>query len=222
VKKYSVAATCFRTFRNGMDMPMGGYMSPFLAILLCCLVEMDFMESFPEGMIGGCLRYMDDVLGVMAINSAEDEAQARAWFDKVRGGYPKPLELNVEPESSRTEFLELCVISEGPRLTTMLYTSFMKALQSEKLFVPKLPATASGTTIAIRRSVCLGFVNRVVQGSGKPEMALLALACFRLEMVSAGWSFGLLKQAIADTVHKSKNFGEVEKRVLALMASVLS
>ena len=70
--------------------------------------------------------------------------------------------------------------------------------------------------------MCLGFVNRVVQGSGKPEMALLALACFRLEMASAGWSFGLLKQAIADTVNKSKDFGEVEKRVLALMASVLS
>ena len=197
-------------------------MSPFLAILLCCLIEMGFMESFPEGMIGGCLRYMDDVLGIMAIGSEEDEARARAWFRQVQAGYPEPLVLNVEPESDRTEFLELCVISDGPRLTTMLYTAYMKSVQSKKLFVPKLPDVDGGTAATIRQSVCSGFVNRVVQGSGEPDVALLTLACFRSEMAAAGWRVGLLYAAIHDAVRQSEDSGEVEKEVIALMATVLS
>ena len=165
---------------------------------------------------------MDDVLGVMAINSEDDEARARAWFTRVQTSYPDPLVLNVEPESSETEFLELKVISDGPRLTTMLYTSYMKAVQSQKLFVPKLPAVDSGTSTAIRRSICLGFVNRVVQGTREPEMALLALVCFRSELTAAGWGVGLLRQAVNDVVIKSGRSGEVRSEVLAMLAMVMS
>ena len=106
--------------------------------------------------------------------------------------------------------------------TTMLYTSYMKAVQSKKLFVPKLPAVDSGTSTAIRRSICLGFVNRVVQGTREPEMALLALACFRSELTAAGWGVGLLRQAVNDVVIKSGRSGEVRSEVLAMLATVVS
>ena len=108
------------------------------------------------------------------------------------------------------------------RLTTMLYTSYMKAVQSQKLFVPKLPAVGSGTSTAIRRSICLGFVNRVVQGTREPEMALLALACFRSELTAAGWGVGLLSKAVNDVVIKSGRSGEVRSEVLAMLAMVMS
>jgi len=41
-------------------LPMGGFMSSFLAILLCSMAELT-MGPGPEDVIGGCFRYMDDV-----------------------------------------------------------------------------------------------------------------------------------------------------------------
>ena len=103
----------------------------------------------------------------------------------------------------------------------MLHTAFMKAVQSKTLFVPKLPAVDSGTSATIRQSICSGFVNRVVQGTREPEMALLALACFRSEMAAAGWGVGPLHKAIVDVVNKSTNSGEDRNEVPAMMAAVM-
>ena len=93
---------------------MGGFMSPMLAILMCCLVEMGLLQTFPSGLIGGYMRYMDDVLGVMAVASDAEEARARWWFNTVKNGYPAPLQLNVKPGSGKAEFLELLVVSNEP------------------------------------------------------------------------------------------------------------
>ena len=46
--------------RRKFGLPMGGFMSPFLAILMCSMAELA-MGPGPEDMIGGCFRYMDDV-----------------------------------------------------------------------------------------------------------------------------------------------------------------
>ena len=62
----------------------------------------------------------------------------------------------------------------------------------------------------------------MVQGTREPEMALLALACFRSELTAAGWGVGLLRQAVNDVVIKSGRSGEVRSEVLAMLATVMS
>ena len=61
-----------------------------------------------------------------------------------------------------------------------------------------------------------------VQGTREPEMALLALACFRSELTAAGWGVGLLSKAVNDVVIKSGRSGEVRSEVLAMLAMVMS
>ena len=160
------------------------------------------------------MRYMDDVLGVMAVASDEDEARARWWFNTVKRGYPAPLQLNVEPESRETEFLELVILHDGPQISCMLYGKFIHAIRSKKLFITKLPDWQSGTDRVTRQGLVTGFVNRTLQGCSSVVEMLVALLSFQSELVAAGWSLGLMQVAIDSLVSKEEDFGEKEREMI--------
>ena len=54
---------CGQINRRKFSVPIGGYVSPGLAILCCAMVELD-MESGPEGLIGTVVRFTGDVFGI--------------------------------------------------------------------------------------------------------------------------------------------------------------
>ena len=45
--------------------------------------------------VGGMVRYMDDVLGLYAVNTGTEEEQVNKYFERVAVSYPPPLVLNV-------------------------------------------------------------------------------------------------------------------------------
>ena len=58
---------CGRVNRCKFGVPMGGFMSPGLAVITRSMVEAN-MEPGP-GLTGGNVRYMDDVFGLYAVHT---------------------------------------------------------------------------------------------------------------------------------------------------------
>ena len=66
---------------------MGGFMSPGLAVIALSMVETK-MEPGPE-LIGGMVRYMDDVLGLYyVVCTGCEEEQVNKYFERVALSYP--------------------------------------------------------------------------------------------------------------------------------------
>ena len=221
---------CYHTYycsgggvnRRKFGVPMGGLMSPFLAILTCSIMaEFDAMSCFPADMIGGCMRYMDDVLGVMAVSNDYEKARARWWFHKVQQCYPPPLKLCVEPEDRETRFLELVVITDGPNISCRLFNKCNAALRTQTLFVPRLPGLTSGTSVHTRRGLVTGFVYRAIQGCTDLTGLVVSLAEFSTELRLQGWGCRLLCRAIQQALNSEKEFGDVEKEMLLHLSRVL-
>ena len=68
--------------------PMGGFMSPGLAVITLSMVETT-MEPGPDH-IGGRVRYMDDVLGLYTVCTGSEEEQVNKYFERVVLSYPPP------------------------------------------------------------------------------------------------------------------------------------
>ena len=66
--------------------PMGGFMSPGLAVIALSMVETK-MEPGPD-LTGGMVRYMDDVLGLYAVGTRTEEEQVNKYFERVAVSYP--------------------------------------------------------------------------------------------------------------------------------------
>ena len=194
---------CFHTyysFRGGVNrrrfgVPMGGFMSPHAAVITCSDREMEVMEEKPDDLIGGCDRYMDDVVGVMAVSTEEEEARARRWFDRVKKCYPAPLVLNVEPESETTRFLEMVVVTRGPHITCNLHSNYMEAVKSRSLFIPRLPQPGGGTRRQDVDGIVIGFLHRALHGSSDIRGFITAITSFMSELVWSGWSMEKVKAA---------------------------
>ena len=72
--------------RRKFGVPMGGFMSPGLAVIALSMVETK-MEPGPD-LAGGMVRYMDDVAGLHAVHTDSDEEQVNKYFERVAVSYP--------------------------------------------------------------------------------------------------------------------------------------
>ena len=74
--------------RRKFGVPMGGFMSPGLAVIALSMVETK-MEPGPD-LTGGMVRYMDDVFGSYAVHTDSEEEQVNKYFERVAVSYPPP------------------------------------------------------------------------------------------------------------------------------------
>ena len=160
-------------------------MSPHMAVLACAITELAMDE--PEGLVGGVLRYMDDVFGIYAVQTDEEECAVRGWFQKVENGYPPPLHLNVERESDTVRFLELVVTVKGPELHCSLFNKVADDLLLGKPVRQRLPEIDGGTTLVAKRAIVLSAVHRAKDGSLGAEDLLASVLRLSLELAEAGW-----------------------------------
>jgi hypothetical protein len=77
-----------RVNRRKFGVPIGGFMSPGLAVIALSMVETK-MEPGPE-CGGGMFRYMEDVLGLYAVHTGTEEEQVNKYFERVAVSYPPP------------------------------------------------------------------------------------------------------------------------------------
>ena len=77
-----------RVNRRKFGVPMGGFMSPGLAVIALSMVETK-MEPGPD-LTGGMVRYMDDVFGLYAVHTGSEEEQVNKYFERVALSYPAP------------------------------------------------------------------------------------------------------------------------------------
>ena len=75
---------CGQVNRRKFGVPMGGFMSPGLAILCCAMVELE-MELGPEGLIGTVVSFMDDVFGIYAVGNGAEEQLVREYYGDSSG-----------------------------------------------------------------------------------------------------------------------------------------
>ena len=79
-------------------------------------------------LIGGDVRFMDDVVLALAVSCEKEEILAKWWIELVcgSGGYPSPIKLEVEDRSSSYK-------SAGP--WPVLRTSFIQAHRTSESLV---------------------------------------------------------------------------------------
>jgi hypothetical protein len=187
--------------RRLFGVPMGGLLSAHEAVLTCSYSEQGTHAQRPTDLIGGVQRYMDDVLFIMAYSTDEEKAKVMAYKEVVCNGYPSPLELVMEPESTKTRFLELEISTEGNRLESRLVNKLVESILGGGEVIPRLPSYDSGTPIGVRQALVTGFIHRVLQGSSGPAQVLQALVEFRVELAYSGWPTGILLRTISWMVH---------------------
>ena len=217
---------CYYYFRGKVNrrkfgVPMGGFESPAMAIIMCAMVEILRLGEAPDGMVGGMMRYMDDVLGIVAVSTAAEETAARSWFEKVASGYPKPLILNVEPEADRLRFLELEVLVAGCDIYCGVFNTQADALRNGKLALQRVPDVLSGSLRPIKRALVTGFVHRAIDGASDDLMILRAVLEYRGELQRAGWNTAWLAASLWTVAAGDKIKREDTKRLLTLLGKVI-
>ena len=184
-----------RVNRRKFGVPMGGYMSPAMAILALAMAEL-VMTDRPDELIGGNMRYMDDVLSVYAISTLSDAFTVFKWFTTIEQGYPPPLKLNVEEESNEIRFLELIIKMDGCNISCCLFNKAATDALAGKPVRQRLPEIGDGTNSAARRSLLIGMLHRVVDGCLTDADQVESLWGIVIEMQLAGWPISALVQAI--------------------------
>jgi hypothetical protein len=207
--------------RRKFGVPMGGFMSPSMAIIMCAMVEILFMDGAPDDLVGGVMRYMDDVLGIVAVSTAAEEAAARAWFKRIATGYPKPLVLNVEPEADRLRFLELEILVAGCDIYCGLFNTLAEATRLGKLALQRVPDVMSGSLRDVKRALVTGFVHRAIDGASDDIMILRAVLEYRGELLRAGWNPAWLSTSLWAVLAGNKLESEDTRGLLALLGKVI-
>jgi hypothetical protein len=220
---------CFHTYyvfrgsvnRRKFGVPMGGFMSPAMAIIMCAMVEILMLADAPEGMVGGMMRYMDDVLGIVAVSSAAEEAAVRAWFAKVASGYPKPLVLNVEPEADKLRFLELEILVADCDIYCGVFNTQADSLRQGKLALQRVPDVLSGSLRGVKLALVTGFVHRAINGASDDVMILRALLEYRGELQRANWNTNWLARSLLTVLAGETLKNESTRKLLTLLGKVM-
>ena len=97
---------CGQVNRRKFGVPMGGFMSPGLAMMCCAMVELE-MGLGPEGPIGTVVRFMDDGFGIYAMGNSAEEQLVRKYYGGIAVGYPPPRVLTLEQPAGLCRFLEV-------------------------------------------------------------------------------------------------------------------
>ena len=180
-------------------------MSPQGAVMTCSKGEMKAVEEKPDDLIGGCSRFMDDVVGIMAVSTREEEQRARRWFDVVKACYPAPLELNVDPETKATRFLEMVIETNADHITCRLHNSYAEAVRTSSLFVPRLPDCGGGTRSTDRRGIVTGFLYRALHGSLDLKGFATAVGEFMAELERSEWALSMVRTAMTMMVKRARD-----------------
>ena len=195
--------------------PMGGFMSPHMAVLTLAMFELEMEE--PSGLVGGIVRYMDDVFGIYAVQTEEEERTVQDWFKVVGASYPPPLQLNVEEESNTVRFLELVIKTAGPQLSCSLFNKVADDLLSGQPVRQRLVGFGGGTSMMAKRAVVVGAIHRALDGSLTPSDLLVSVVRILLEMGIAGWPMKWIVRAIDVALRKEHVMGDAlwaTKRVI--------
>ena len=171
--------------RRKFGVPMGGFMSPGLAVIALSMVETK-MEPGPD-LTSGMVRYMDDVLGLYAVSTRTEEEQVNKYFERVAVSYPPPLVLNVEEKSNTLRFLELVITIDADKLSCRLWNSVARNTVGSNTVLTRLPMLIGGTNKVGRLSWVVGAIHRVIQGCYGDDGILLSLLELRLELAVSGW-----------------------------------
>ena len=166
---------------------------------------------------GGIVRYMDDVFGIYAVQTDEEERTVRDWFKRVGSGYPPPLQLNVEDESNTVRFLELVITTAGPELSCSLFNKAADDLLNGRPVRQRLAGFGGGTSMMAKRAVVVGAIHRALDGSLNPSDLMLSVVRILLEMAIAGWPIKWIVRAMDVALRKEHVMGDslwVIKRVI--------
>ena len=187
---------CGKVNRRKFGVPMGGFMSPALAILCCGMIEFE-MEHL-GGLVGFVVRYMDDVFGTYAVGTDAEAEQVSKYFGKVAVSYPPPLVLNVEPVSDSHRFLELVINTAGGSFSCHLWNPVVRALRGGERVLLRMPSVGGGTTKRDRLSLLVGAVYRMVQGCFTPRDLMLSVVEMSVEFVisTCSNSLSLVRMAL--------------------------
>ena len=189
-----------KVFARTLGVPMGGILSSHKANLTLGRRESFFMEMLRAlGLIGGGIRFMDDVVLAVAVSSSEEEIMAEKWIQLVCGsnGYPAPLQLEVEDRASSYEFLELIVSAKGSELCVEFHSKFETAVGTDAgRFYSRYPDGKDAMSYTDRSTYVTGHLHRIMDGAmceGSIEESIVLLA---KEVVSARWPCSTVTDAI--------------------------
>ena len=162
--------------RRKFGVPMGGFMSPGLAVIALSMVETN-MEPGPD-LISGMVRYIDDVLGLYAVCTGTEDEQVNECFERVALSYPPPLVLNVEAKSNTLRFLELVITIDADRLSCRLWNSVARNTGSGDTVLTRLPMLKGGTSdepidfgigqTPVDINLIIAHVERTMSGAAGP------------------------------------------------------
>ena len=164
---------------------------------------------------------MDDVFGMIAVSTEEEELAARAWLTRVASGYPSPLVLNVEPESDRLRFLELEILVQGCEIVCGIYNTQAEAARQGELMLQRLPDLGSGTSLTVRAALVTGFVHRAFDGASDDSMLLRAVLEYYGELRRSSWGTGSLAQSLLRLSECEKVKRKETRDLLALLGKVI-
>ena len=196
--------------------PMGGFLSPAKANATCSQQEQLLLERRPEGIVMVLCRYMDDVF-ILAAYATEAEEKAIDSFcayvqggPGLEGGYPPPLELNVEPEAKVQYFLELQITVVGSRVDVMLYNKVVPALQKGSLQLSRLPDVGDASSHQLRRNWVVGYLHRIKAGCTDMGLARQAI-CTLAEELQHSAMLKYLVWGLAHVCRRDLDNGESDK-----------
>jgi len=188
-----------QVFERRLGVPMGGLLSPHKANLVLGHREKWFLELLSLlGLTGGGIRFMDDV-GLAIAYSTDDELRlARAWCDFVCGsmGYPHPLVLEMEPENSSYEYLEMIISTTGDQLRTCFHNKFVTNLNAGNCYFVRYPSGCDSMTQEERIQYVTAHLYRIFACTMTSEDLVGSLAELCIEVIASAWPMRLVKTAL--------------------------
>ena len=153
------------------------------------------MEPGPD-LIGGMLRYMDDVVDLYAVCIRSEEEQVKNDFERVATSYPLPLVLNVEAKFNTLRFRDPVITINADRLSCRLWNSVARSTGSGDNVRTRLPMLTGGTNKVGGLAWVVGAIHRIIQGCYGDDVIVLSILALKLDV--SGWWTGLVGTAIAE------------------------
>ena len=204
-----------KVYARLLGVPMGGLLSPHKANGTLGHREsllLRLLESL--GLIGGGVRFMDDVVLALAVSCEKEEVLAEWWIDLVCGsrGYPSPLKLEVEERSSSYKFLELIVSAVGKSLVVEFHSKYETAMKSGAgTYYTRFPSGKDAMTRRERNVYVTGHLHRIIDGAMFGDSIEEAVLLLSKEVVAAGWQVNTVQTALFAMLESDKEVWCKEK-----------
>ena len=199
-------------FARLLGVPMGGLLSPHKANMTLGQRESFFLAVLRSlGLVGGGIRFMDDVVLAIAVGCALDVTLAEQWISLVCGanGYPRPLVLEVEERATSYGFLELTVSSNEKLLQVAFQSKFGSARTDKDVACAysRYPDGGDAMTTRERTQYVTGHLHRIVDGSMFEDSIEISVAHLAEEVSASNWDWRHVREAVFNMVYNRE--GEV-------------